>query len=193
MCYTWSYIVLHRYPWCPGLEPRPLLYLVPTKYIFQPYSLAHSSEIIYLTTTGSIISHAQLSAFSTGCGLEDTFIAVIQSIWSTYRVVNLSALVNACALGSSVVIRNTLGIMLTNLFLAWIWKVKRSKIHHLLWHGFWGRRKHYHKQLKNFLFVSPRRVWLGGHLWLLLYVFHARSDGEVNETGERTLRGAYWK
>ena len=46
MCYTWSYIPLHRYPWCPGLEPRPLLYLVPTKYIFQPCSLAHSSEII---------------------------------------------------------------------------------------------------------------------------------------------------
>ena len=27
------------------MMPRPLLYLVPTKYIFQPCSLAHSSEI----------------------------------------------------------------------------------------------------------------------------------------------------
>ena len=45
-CYRWSYIPLRRYPWCPGLEPRPLLYLVPTKYIFQPCSQAHSSEII---------------------------------------------------------------------------------------------------------------------------------------------------
>ena len=41
MCYTWCYIPLHRYPWCPGLEPRSLLYLVPTKYIFQPCALAH--------------------------------------------------------------------------------------------------------------------------------------------------------
>ena len=48
-CHTWSYIPLHRYPWCPGLEAKckPLLYLVSTKYIFQPCSLAHSSEIIF--------------------------------------------------------------------------------------------------------------------------------------------------
>ena len=49
-CYTWSYIPLHRYPRCSGLEPRPLLYLLPTKYIFQPCSLAHSSEIISVNT-----------------------------------------------------------------------------------------------------------------------------------------------
>ena len=47
MCYTWSYIPLHHYPWCPGLEPGPLLYLVLTKYLFQPCSLAHASEVIF--------------------------------------------------------------------------------------------------------------------------------------------------
>ena len=38
---------LHFYPWCPGLELRPLLYLVPPRLLFRPYSLAHSSEITY--------------------------------------------------------------------------------------------------------------------------------------------------
>ena len=47
MCYAWSYIPLHCYPWCPSLEPRPLLYLKLRKYLFQPCSLAHSSEIIF--------------------------------------------------------------------------------------------------------------------------------------------------
>ena len=34
--------------WCSVLEPRPLLYLMLTKYLFQPCSLAHASEVIFI-------------------------------------------------------------------------------------------------------------------------------------------------
>ena len=46
------------------MEPRPLLDLVPTKYIFQPCSLAHSSEIIFSLiseTTNTILSGGGVS------------------------------------------------------------------------------------------------------------------------------------
>lgn len=78
------------------------------------------------TSARFLVCYFHIPALSTCCRLQNTLIGIIPTIGSTYGIFNFGTFLITSALGAAIGIRDALGIVLTYLILARIYRKTRT-------------------------------------------------------------------